>query len=356
MKVKACPLPSQPRRRLLTLAAGSAGACFLTPWRTARAQPIKTERVVSFAVPGPGNSVSAPFELAANLGLDRAAGIALRLRFVGGGGVALKDLVSGNADFASFGLPAAVMANAQGAQIVALAALDDLPLYTLMVRKDLRREIRQVADLRGRTIGIHSNSLATRTTSTQLVELVLRSQGVPPESVRLVAAGQSWDTQSAVLRSKSVDASMCDEPFGVRLESEGLASVLFSTGRPDDAQKVPGSGFLRATLMARRDRVSVDPELAGRMVDMALKTLQWIATHSAAEMADALHSGAGAERESLLAVHARYPRMFSRDGKFSAAQLSQTELFVRASNPDLPAAQTYAVNAMVMDRWAGRKP
>jgi NitT/TauT family transport system substrate-binding protein len=311
---------------------------------------------VTLSVPGPGNTVSAPFELASRLGLDKAAGITLRLRFVGGGGVAIKDLETGNADFAAFGVPAAMVANADGSRLVALAAMDDLPLYTLMLRADLRGQVRSLADLRGRTIAVHSNSLATKTTSTQLAELVLRSAGVRPEAVRFVAGGQNWDTQSAVLRSRTVDASMCDEPIGARLEAEGLASVLFSTGRTDDVGKVPGAGFLRAALIARRDRVEADPAITARVVDMALRTLRWIAANTPEAMADALQLPAGAERDAFLLVRRRFARMFSVDGKFSEAQLGQTVLFTRNSSPENKALQSYELNAMVMDRWVGRKP
>ncbi|HJW10621.1 MAG TPA: ABC transporter substrate-binding protein, partial [Albitalea sp.] len=313
------------RRRFVQTLVGAAWlAGALQPRRAAAGEPV----AVGLSVPGPGNSVSAPFELAAELGLDRAAGIALRLKFVAGGGVALKDLGSRNVDFAAFGLPAAMLANALGADVVALAAMDDLPLYTLMVRADLRREVRQVADLRGRIVGVHSNSLANKTTSSQMAELVLRRHGVAPDAVRFVAAGQSWDTQSSMMLSRSVDASMCDEPFGIRMEAQGLAYPLFCTGRPQDIAAIPGAGFLRATLIARRDRVAADPALAACVVDMALRTLRWIADHSAVEMADALKLAAGPERDAFLLTHARYPRMFSRDGKFSQAQLSETEVFV----------------------------
>jgi NitT/TauT family transport system substrate-binding protein len=321
--------------------------------RAARAAEPPT---VTLSVPGPGNTVSAPFELALRLGLDKAVGIALRLRFVGGGGVAIKDLETGNAEFASFGLPAAMLANADGARFVALAAMDDLPLYTLMLRADLATQVRGLADLRGRTIGVHSNSLATKTTSSQLTELVLRSAGIGPEAVRMVAAGQNWQTQSAVMRSKTVDASMCDEPIGARLEAEGLASVLYSTGRAEDAGKVPGAGFLRATLIARRDRVEADPLMASRVAELALRSLRWIASNSAEAMADALQLPAGVERDAFLLVRRRFARMFSSDGKFSSAQLLETALFARASSPDHLALKSYKLESMILDRWVGRKP
>lgn len=341
------------RRSVLRQIGAMASACVLAAPRAIGAAEVPT---VTLSVPGPGNTVSAPFELALRLGLDKAVGIALRLRFVGGGGVAIKDLETGNAEFAAFGLPAAMVANAEGARLVALAAMDDLPLYTLMLRADLATQVRGLADLRGRTIGVHSNSLATKTTSSQLAELVLRSAGIGPDAVRMVAAGQNWQTQSAVMRSRTVDASMCDEPIGARLEAEGLASVLYSTGRPEDAGKVPGAGFLRSTLFTRRDRLEADPLMASRVTELAVRSLRWIASNPIETMADALQLPAGVEREAFLLVRRRFARMFSTDGKFSHAQLRQTALFARASSPEHHALKSYDLDSMVMDRWVGRKP
>ena len=93
----------------------------------------QADPAASLAVPGPRNSVSLPLELSRAQGLDRELGLPLRLSFVGGGGVAIQELRSGNVEFAVFGLPAMVRANLLGgAQMVALAAVDDLPLYTLV--------------------------------------------------------------------------------------------------------------------------------------------------------------------------------------------------------------------------------
>ncbi len=328
-----------------------------TSLQIARAQtaPAADETELVLSVPGPGNTVSLPLELAVRLGFDRAEGIALRLRFVGGGGVSLQDLSNGNAAYGVFGVPAAMNHNLKGMPlVVALAAIDRLPLYALMVRNDLRNSVRSVADLRGRAIGIHSNALATRTTSHQLLDLVLRAQGVPLDSVRYLAAGQSYETQSAAFISRAVDASMCDEPIATRLASEGLAFQLYSTGDAKDARKTPGAGFLRAALMTRADRVAQRPDEAERVVRVVLRTLRWLSQADGERVAQTL-SLSGEERASWMQLFRRYPQMYSADGKFSAAQLRDTDVFFRASSGNDAAAAGYAVESMVIDRFVGRK-
>jgi NitT/TauT family transport system substrate-binding protein len=314
------------------------------------------ERQAVVMVPGPGSSVSLPFELALRLGLDREVGLPLRLKFVGGGGVIIQELQGGNAEFAAFGLPAAMEANAAGrAQLVALAAVHGLPVYTLLVRSDLRDSVRSIADLRGRVIGLHSNSLQNRTTAQQLAEQVFASRAVPVESLRFLSAGMSWESLSAALRGQSVDALMTDGTLAIRIEDEGLAFRLFSTGVPADAATVPGAGFLRAALIGRRDRVEAEPERAARMVTIVRRTLAWIAGHSPQEMTDALQLQ-GNDRQAVLSAARLYPQQYSPDGSFSTRQLRETEVFFRNSNPELPAAASYSADSMVLDRWAGRQP
>ena len=339
------------RRSLLRFPTGLIVAAF--PGLTL-AQPA-APTPVTLSVPGPGGSVSLPLELAVKLGLDKAEGISLRLKFVDGGGVAIQDINSGNADFGVFGLPAAMNSNLKQPLLVALAALDDLPLYTLMVRSDLRNSIKRVEDLKGRTIGIHSNSLATKTTSHLLLDLVLRSHGIAPGEVNFIAAGQNWETQSSAFISRTVDASMCDEPFGARLAAEKLAYELYSTGNAVDAARTPGAGFLRAALIARRDRVEARADVAERMVRVVRRSLAWIAEQGPVKVADAL-ALRDAERQSFLDVYRKYPRQYSRNGAFSALQLRETQIFFRAIDPANVAAQRYEIDSMIVDRWSGRKP
>lgn len=320
---------------------------------------------VVLATPGPGSAVSAIPELALRTGADRAEGLALRLKFTGGGGIAIREILNGNAQCGVFGITAAMHENLHGAQLVALAAVEQRAPLSLMVRSDLSSQVRQVADLRGRVVGVHSNSATTMTNGQQVLTLLLRQHGLAAAEVRVVAAGQSWDTQSAALRSRLVDAVVSEEPFGQRMAQEGLAFALVRLGLADQAVGLPGEGFLRGALIAPRALVQEQPELAKRLVRMVQRTLAWRRAHSTEQIV-AMLGLQGAERSAFAAMLQRYPQQFSDDGRFSEAQLRQTEQFFReseslapaASQPGrAPAAQLGQLPAaLVVDTWAGRKP
>jgi ABC-type nitrate/sulfonate/bicarbonate transport system substrate-binding protein len=188
-----------------------------------------------------------------------------------------------------------------------------------------------------------------------MTDLLLRNNGLTPADVNYVAAGQNWETQSSAFIGRTVDASMCDEPFGTRLASEKLAFALYSTGDPADALSTPGAGFLRAALMARRDVAQANPDLCERMVAMVRRSLAWMASHKPEEVADLLGL-VGTERSAFVQVARKFPRQYSTDARFSRAQLRETEIFTRATDPDNTALRAYPIDAMILDRWAGTKP
>jgi NitT/TauT family transport system substrate-binding protein len=316
------------------------------------ADPVKL--VISY--PGPRNISYLPLDLAPRIGADKAEGAALVSLTTGGGAVALGNLLNRNADFAIAGLPAAMSQRVSGGKVVAVAPVDDAPLFILMARSDLKGKIKRIADLKGRVIGVNTSSLTSKTTSQQLVELVLLSDGVKPDQVRIVPAGQSWREQSTLLEGKLADAIMGDEPFASRLKAEGKVFFLANLADPATSRRIAGANFLHAALETRDDMIAQHPEEVARMVRILKRTLDWMAKHTPAQIVDALGVSDAEERQSLLHSLKTYPNLYSKDGRFSTRQLAETETFFRASSGDTGPAAALRLESMVVDTWAGRKP
>ncbi len=313
------------------------------------------EKVV-LSLPGPRSISYLPIELIGKIGADRAEGIKVELRHFGGGGLAMQDLIKHNSDFAVLGLPAVMSQYINGGDVAAVAAVNDLPLYMLMVRADLKEQVKQVADLRGRVVGIYSSSLSSKTASQQLTELVLKTAGVSLDEVRFISVEQSWQGISTMFQSGAVDAVMGGEPFASRLRNNKQVFFLLDLSKPDDARRVPGAGFLRGTLVTRRETVRDFPQRVEKMVRALRNTLQWMSTRSPEAIVEKLDIRDGEEKASLLASLKRYPHLYSKDGRFSNAQLRETQHFFRqSSSDDSPAAKTLDVNSLIVDLWAGRK-
>ena len=243
----------------------------------------------------------------------------------------------------------------QDARVVSIAPVNDLPLYVLLVRQALKGKVNKVADLKGRTIGVHSNSLSSKTNSHQLLDLVLAKSGVSPDEVRTVAVGQRWESESAMLAAGDADAVMGDEPYAARMEAEKIAFPLLHLGNPSVTKNIPGGGFLRASVIARTDLLERNPQKAELMVRIIKRTLDWLARNPPQTIVATAGLSYAPESKYLVEVLKKYPRQYSKDGKFSTAQLRETELFFHASQSSNPAARDLKIESMIDDRWSGRK-
>lgn len=312
---------------------------------------VAAQEKLHVSVPGPLNISYLPLDLAPNIGADKAEGVELVLRRVGGGGIALQHLQTRNADFAVAGVPAAMSAKVRGNDVVVVAPVNDLTLFILMVRSGLKGKVKSVRDLRGRVIGVNTSSLASKTTSQQLAELLVKNAGLPANGIRLVAAGQNWDEQSSMIRGAAADAILGDEPFASRLRDAGDVFFLVNLADPADAATIPGAGFLHAAVETRSDVIAQTPHKVEKMVAVVRRTLAWMATHTPEQIVEALHIDDAGERRSLLQSLRQYPRLYSPDAKFSQAQVRETDLFYAATE-----GKSGVLADLIDDRWSGRKP
>lgn len=317
----------------------------------ALSQPMR----ITIAIPGPGAASYYPAELISRIGADKAEGAEVRVIFASGGPSAIDEMLHNNTDFSIVGLPAAMSVYLRDDRVVALAAINDLPLYALLVRQGLKDEVKSIADLKGRTIGLHSGSTINKSTSQQVLELLFRRGGIDPGSYRVVGIGRRWESESLMLKAGSVDAVIGDEPHASHLNAQGIAFPLVHLGDPATMRQFSGGGFLRGALIGRRDRIAENSEKAETMVRIIKRTLQWIADHSAEDFASTLGITDPDSRQKLIDVLKKFPRQYSKDGSFSNRQLRETEIFFIDSQAGNPAAKNFRVNAMIDDRWVGRR-
>jgi NitT/TauT family transport system substrate-binding protein len=331
----------------------SLASMVLLQGQIAQADPAPLKITVS--VPGPRNISYLPIDLIPMIGADKAEGAEIQLLHTGGGGVALSNLMNRNADFAVAGMPAAMSLRANGGKVTVIAAVDDAPLFILMVRSDLKGKVKRIADLKGKVVGVNTSSLSSKTTSQQLAELVLKSDGVSADMVRLIPAGQSWMEQSSLLESKTADAIMGDEPFATRLLDQNKVFFLANLADPKTSEKISGANFLHAALETREETLSADPRKVEKMVNILRRSLQWVASHTPEQIADALSITDKEERAAMIVSLKKYPRLYSKDGRLSARQLRETELFFHSTSAGNTTAQALKVGTMVADKWSGSK-
>lgn len=250
----------------------------------------------TISVPGPGNLLFLPITLAGKFGADLAEGLELDIRYIGGGPQAFRAMLDRNSDFSAGGLSALALQKLNGKPVVCIAPMTRVPAYTLVVRAHLHGKVRQIADLKGRVVGVKGHVPGGRSTSQLFAEYLLAQAGLRPDQVNYVAAGQSYDSQHAALASGAVDAIVGDEPFVTRLVRQKVAFALADYHDLDATRKLMRGLFLNGMVATREDMIAERPEVVEKLVRALKRTLAWINTHSAVEMVEAL--GARASRRN----------------------------------------------------------
>ena len=98
------------QRREFFREVGARSLCGLAlPALFASPAGAQARQRVSMSLPGPGNLLYLPLYLAPLIEADAAEGLALDLRFVGGGPLAMKQMLDRNSDFSAAGLAAAAL-------------------------------------------------------------------------------------------------------------------------------------------------------------------------------------------------------------------------------------------------------
>src|SRR5262249_56349419 len=133
------------------------------------------------------------------------------------GAKSIAALIGGSADFAANALEHAIKAKVQGKDLVYVFSSTRLPGFGLAVASTQRGEIKSVADLKGKLVGVSGIGAASHV----LLDFILRKNGVDPKEVKVIAVGLS--TFPPALEGGKIVAGMAGEPFFNRKGPQGTA-------------------------------------------------------------------------------------------------------------------------------------
>jgi NitT/TauT family transport system substrate-binding protein len=155
-----------------------------------------------------------PYEVTRQQGYFREAGLDVELVYMRGGTAAVQALLGGAVDYAATSFDVALAAFGRGADIVRFFTTGRLPLFALVIAPRATGEIRTLAGLKGRTVGISALGNADHL----LLMYLLRKAGVKPETVQYAVLGPNM---FEALRFGHVDAGMVQEPGSTLVEQAG---------------------------------------------------------------------------------------------------------------------------------------
>ena len=293
-----------------------------------------TAETIVLAVPGPGTLSYLPVYLAKAIAADHAEGVELKLRYFSGGPLAMRDMITNNSDFVALGLPAIAAARADGAPVVAIGQLSQSAMYVLLLRADLKDQVHNIAQLKGRRIGTTSGTNTEHSMGYMMTKYLLQRAGLGLGDVQLIAAGQNRAGQRAALLSGTVEAIMGDEPFASELVADGTASRLADLYLPKNSNDLLGGTIIHAALATRADVYARHPDAVKKVMRMFDRTLQWMAQHSAQEIVDKLANQPGfipAQRKLLTDILQRNQGMYTNHVAWDSHAVATTERFFHST-------------------------
>ena len=261
-----------------------------------------------------GNIVYLQIDLARALGYFDEEGLDVNISYFDAGTGAAQSLASRENDFSANSIDHAIKLRAAGQDLYMVASFTDLPCVTLLVRKDLRPQIRSNRDLKGRRIGVTALGAGTHV----LAASVLRNAGYSLRDVEVVAVG-SGDSFIAAMTQKRIDVGVATDPTTTRLLLSGEASVLLDMTTPEETHLIFNGAYQFTGLMTRPDVIRDRPALVQSMVNAIVKTNAYIRGHSAAELAARLPASIVGDRYIYVKSLEHSRPSFSKDGMLTLA-------------------------------------
>jgi NitT/TauT family transport system substrate-binding protein len=204
----------------------------------------------------------------------------------GSGGAMRTAMMAKEFDFGYFAFVHVPLARLGGSPWKAVLSLHDREIFSLVVRNELKEQVRRVEDLRGRAVGFSLPGAG----SWMAANVFLRKAGLDPErDVRFLPLGGDPGVIYSAIRTGRVDAFSSWEPTTTRVLLEGLAYALVRAWSDRDHREWYGSDkSLALMLVTREDVIQRDPELVGRIVRATRRGLEYVRATSPERLATEL--------------------------------------------------------------------
>jgi sulfonate transport system substrate-binding protein len=245
--------------------------------------PAPAAEKVTVGVGGTALMVYLPTMLARSKGFFADEGLDVEILDIkGGGSQAASALIGGSVDFSANAIDHAIKAKVQKKDLLAVHSHVRLPVMGLVVANKHKGEIKSIADLKGRPVGVTSPGSQTH----MVLGYLLTKAGVKPDDVKIIGAGGS--TMPIALEKDSVHAGMMVDPFFTAFLKQGKGYALIDMFTRQGTLDAMGGEVQGTTLLTRPDVIARRPDTVQKMVNALVKANKLIVASSGADMARTL--------------------------------------------------------------------
>lgn len=293
-----------PFLKTLAMAAVVSAATILS------ANSMAAEKII-IIVGGINKLIYLPPKLTENLGYFKDEGLDVELQSQQAGVDAENQLLAGAAHAVVGFYDHTIDLQSKGKKIQSIVLFGVVPGGMEMVRTDAAAQIKNMGDIKGRTLGV----TGLGSSSTFLDHYLASRYGLKTSDYSMLPIG-AGNTLFAALKQKRVDVAWTTEPTTSILRASGEAKVLVDLSSVEGTKAALGGLYPASSLYVQSSWARDNKETALKLSRAFVRTLQFIHSHTAAEIADKMPVDYyGGNKALYIEALKASIQMYSKDGK-----------------------------------------
>jgi NitT/TauT family transport system substrate-binding protein len=246
----------------------------------ATASGAQAAEKISIMVGGIEKIIYLPARLAEQLGYFKEEGLDVELLSEPAGVNAEDEMLAGAVQGVVGFYDHTIDLQAKGKYAESVVQFSHAPGEVELVSAKMADQIKSPADFKGKSLGVTGLGSSTNF----LTQFLAVKNGVKLGEFTSVPVG-AGNTFIAAMQHGQIDAGMTTEPTISRLLKTGEAKILVDMRSVDTTRAALGGVYPAACLYMQTDWVEKHPVEVQKLANVFVKTLRYIATHSAEEIA-----------------------------------------------------------------------
>ena len=235
---------------------------------------------VKIMVGGIDKVIYLPAKRTEQLGYFKEAGVDVKLMTEPSGASAENVLIAGKVQGVVGFYDHSITLQAQGKCVESVVQLAKVPGEAEVVATKSASKVSGPSDFADKKLGVTSPGSSTD----YLTQYLATKNGVDTSDYTTVTAG-AGSTFIAALQQGGIDAGMTTDPTIATAVSQGVGKVLVDMRTEEGTREALGGLYPAASVYMDCDYVEQNPKTVQKVADAFVRTMQWISSHSAAEIA-----------------------------------------------------------------------
>src|SRR4051794_15363715 len=235
---------------------------------------------VTIMVGGIDKVIYLPAMLTQRLGYFKDAGVDVKLLTEPSGASAENVLLAGQVQGVVGFYDHTVTLQAQGKCVESVVQLAKVPGEAEVVSTKAASSLTAPADFKGKKLGVTSPGSSTD----YLTQYLAKKNDIDSSGYTTVTAG-AGSTFVAALQNGGIDAGMTTDPTIAQVTDKGLGKVLVDMRTEEGTKAALGGLYPAASMYMDCAYVQKNPKTVQKVVNAFVKTMGWISTHDAADIA-----------------------------------------------------------------------